>query len=151
MNRAEFLSLATPLARHAITLAAGVAAAHGFATGGEVLASSALALGAVAASVGWSVLEKSKLVATLVADTPASLVQMLAAMVHDLEERGAPPGEVARAAAMLHDAASANRTGVPSTATSVQQAAQAMRDAAVAKLVPGVRGPFAEETHGDMA
>lgn len=100
MTREEFTTGIGSVVRHVLTLGAGLLAAHGLAGGDELTAlggSIAVFLG----TLGWSLIEKSKLLSAICENAPASELETLAGALAQFRANGANPLLIANIAQTL--------------------------------------------------
>ena len=109
MTQDDFNAAVTPLARHGLTLVAGLMAAHGFAVPDPLMSYAAAAVTS-ALALGWSYLEKNKMLATAVAAAPISEVEQLASTVAAFRAQGASPVLVVHLAQVLTSLAASELT-----------------------------------------
>lgn len=80
----------TSVLRHVMTVGAGVLAAHGLA-GGDQLITLGGGIAVFIATLGWSLVEKSKLLSALCQNLPVSELEALAANLMKFRAQGANP------------------------------------------------------------
>lgn len=98
MTRDDFINAATPMIRQGITLVSGLLAAKGFTAAGNSMAEWAVSGSLLAASLGWALVEKSKLLASVVNAAPTSDLDALLATVQQFRAQGVSPLLVAHLA-----------------------------------------------------
>lgn len=101
MTREEFANAVSPLIRHGLTVLAGVLVAKGYASASDALTAYGPALVVMACTVGWSLVEKNKLVARAVSGLSGDDVGLLASALHTFRQQGASPLLVAHTAQVL--------------------------------------------------
>ena len=124
MTRDDFIHAATPVIRQGITLVSGLLAAKGFSAAGNSLAEWAVSGSLLAASLGWALIEKSKLLSTAIAAAPTDDLSALIATVGKFRAQGASPllvAHLAQTAAALA-VAETQTTAAPLAATPTVQA-----------------------------
>lgn len=124
MTRDDFINGATPVIRQGITLVSGLLAAKGLTGVGNSLAEWAVSGSLLAASLGWALIEKSKLLSTAVAAAPTDDLSALIATVGQFRAQGASPilvAHLAQTAAALA-VAETQTTAAPLAATPTVQA-----------------------------
>ena len=151
MTRDDFINGATPVIRQGITLVSGLLAAKGFTGAGNSLAEWAVSGSLLAASLGWALVEKSKLLSTAVAAAPSDDLSALIATVGQFRAQGASPilvAHLAQTAAALA-VAETQTTAAPLAATPTVQAPPADAVVPPTPASPGVTdqqsgaaGPF---------
>ena len=146
MTRDDFINGATPIIRQGITLVSGLLAAKGFTGVGNSLAEWAVSGSLLAASLGWALVEKSKLLSTAVADAPTDDLSALIATVGQFRAQGASPilvAHLAQTAAALA-VAETQTTAAPLAATPTVQAPPADAVVPPAPASPGVMAQYAQ-------
>ena len=140
MTRDDFINSATPVLRQGITLVSGLLAAKGFTGAGNSLAEWAVSGSLLAASLGWALVEKSKLLSTAVAAAPSDDLSALIATVGQFRAQGASPilvAHLAQTAAALA-VAETQTTAAPLAATPTVQAPPADAVVPPTPASPGV-------------
>jgi hypothetical protein len=100
MTRKEFTLGTTSIVRHLLTGVAGALAAHGLAGGNELLTAGA-SVAVFVSTLGWSFVEKNKLLAALCANLPVSEIETLAKSVAAFKASGANPLLIANIASTV--------------------------------------------------
>ena len=101
MTRDEFANAVSPLIRHGLTVAAGVLAAHGYASANDAMTAYGPSLVLLLCTLAWSVIEKNGLVAKAVAGVSSDDVGLLASALRTFRQQGASPLLVAHTAQVL--------------------------------------------------
>lgn len=101
MNRDQFITFASPLLRHGLTIVAGVLAAKGYLSTASDFDAYAAPVVIGVATIAWSLLEKNKLVATTLSGLNGDDIALLTAALAKLRKQGASPVLVAHTAQVL--------------------------------------------------
>jgi len=146
MTRDDFVNAATPMIRQGITLVSGLLAAKGFTNAGNTLAEWAVSGSLLAASLGWALVEKSKLLATVTTAFPSDDLAALLSTVKQFRTQGASPllvAHLAQTAAALA-VAEVQPLAAPMAATASVQAPPADAVSPPSQVSPGVISPIAQ-------
>ena len=91
MTKDDFVNAATPLIRQGITLTAGLLAAKGMTAAGNSLEVWAVSGSLFGASIIWALAEKSKLLGSIIDETPASDLDAALGVVQQFRAQGVSP------------------------------------------------------------